>query len=372
MKISSSAMSLNSQQIDIKNYSRNESLKYWDGNNRIEYSESVSQKSLRALFEKKDIVELTRAAQDAFDKNFLNPASDKLSETNGSLVKQFGEDFIADAKLRLIKDLIEHLTGKKITIYGDKKEAAIETGNGNPESNSAPQETSGQNPSQNSEGWGLDYSYSEQTYTKEGFLFAASGTVTTETGEKISVSAVLETSREYAESINVSIKAGDALKDPLVINFDGLGAQLGDSIVLFDLNSDAKIDSFNFLKQGSGFLAIDKNENGTVDNGTELFGPSTNDGFKELSAFDSDKNSWIDENDPVFSALRIWEKNENGADIISTLKEKNIGAIFLNRATTGFSLLNSAGTTGGVLKETGLYLSENGKPGYIQELDIVI
>ena len=64
----------------------------------------------------------------------------------------------------------------------------------------------------------------------------------------------------------------------------------------------------SFVGSGSGLLALDKNGDGIINNGTELFGPNTQDGFSELSKYDSDGNGWIDENDSVYDNLRICGK----------------------------------------------------------------
>lgn len=57
--------------------------------------------------------------------------------------------------------------------------------------------------------------------------------------------------------------------------------------------------------RGSGFLALDRNQNGVVDDGSELFGTQSGDGFAHLALYDQDSNGWIDANDPVFDKLRI-------------------------------------------------------------------
>ncbi len=110
---------------------------------------------------------------------------------------------------------------------------------------------------------------------------------------------------------------------------------------------------------------MDKNDSGTIDNGTELFGPQNNHSFLELKVYDQDQNDWIDEKDTVHSQLRIWSKDNQGNDILSSLKEYNVGAIYLNNSLTPFNLED------GKIKEIWIYLKENtGKPGYIQEIDL--
>jgi hypothetical protein len=93
-------------------------------------------------------------------------------------------------------------------------------------------------------------------------------------------------SRTYHEETNVSLRLGDAARktDPLVLNFAGTAAQLTDQRFSFDLNADGSDEQINFVTPGSGFLVFDRNQDGKVNNGSELFGPTTGDGFQELAA----------------------------------------------------------------------------------------
>lgn len=102
--------------------------------------------------------------------------------------------------------------------------------------------------------------------------------------------------------------------DPLIVNFSGTAAQLTDTKYQFDLNSDGRKDNISFVQPGSGFLAVDKNDDGKINNGKELFGPNAGNGFDELAKYDADGNQWIDESDPIFKQLKIWTKDAKGND----------------------------------------------------------
>jgi hypothetical protein len=104
-------------------------------------------------------------------------------------------------------------------------------------------------------------------------------------------------------------------------------------------------------------LALDKNDNDKIDDGGELFGVNTGDGFGELSAYDEDGNNWIDENDSIFSDLRVWEKKSNGESSLVTLGEAGIGAIYLA----------NVGSVGN--NQSSIFLKENGEAGMITSGD---
>jgi hypothetical protein len=179
--------------------------------------------------------------------------------------------------------------------------------------------------------------------------------------------------RSFREETNVSVRAGDARrKDPLVINFDGNAAQLTDQRFRFDLDADGSKEELAMLASGSGYLALDKNDNGMIDSGTELFGPATGSGFAELAKYDQDGNGWIDENDAVYSRLRIWAPDLKNAGSLATLQERQVGALFLGDVATPFELRNGQNQDLGAVRSTGVYLTESGQAGTLQEIDLTV
>ena len=102
---------------------------------------------------------------------------------------------------------------------------------------------------------------------------------------------------------------------PLVVDLDGDGLELtslGDSAVLFDLDGDGFAEHTGWVKPDDGLLAIDRNGNGRIDDGTELFGGDEG-GFTELDALDTNDDGKIDSKDTDFANLRIWQDaNQDG------------------------------------------------------------
>jgi hypothetical protein len=173
---------------------------------------------------------------------------------------------------------------------------------------------------------------------------------------------------------NLSILAGDPEKktDPLVINFDGNAAELSQKRFEFDIDANGTTEQIATLKPGSGFLALDKNQDGVINNGSELFGPNSGNGFSELAKYDVDKNSFIDEADPIYNSLRIWQRHEDGSQQLIALGDKNIGAIYLGHVTTPFQLRTADNQSLGEVTDTGIYLTEEGKTGTIQQINLSV
>jgi len=101
--------------------------------------------------------------------------------------------------------------------------------------------------------------------------------------------------------------------DPLVLNFEGNRAELTGAKFAFDLDQDGEQEHISFVGSGSGILVLDRNKDGIVNDGSELFGPSTGNGFNELASLDGDENGWIDENDAAYQDLSVWTRSCNAS-----------------------------------------------------------
>lgn len=209
----------------------------------------------------------------------------------------------------------------------------------------------------------------------ENTLFESTGKVVTADGREISFGINVAMTRSFEEaamsSINIETSGVNNLVDPLVINLNNNVTSVSDQKFLFDIDSDGILDSISGLGGGSGFIALDINEDGVINDGSELFGTKSGSGFADLSEYDEDGNGWIDENDSIFSKLLIWTKDENGKDELYHLKDAGVGALCLERVSTNFSLNDIRdNTTNAVIRETGIFLYENGSVGTLQHLDL--
>ena len=219
---------------------------------------------------------------------------------------------------------------------------------------------------------GRRVTFSQSHQESETTSFRAAGNVTTADGKSINFELQTQMSREFYSASEVQIEEGFILKDPLVVNFGGQPASLSIDKVKFDLDSDGDLENMAFLNAGSGFLFLDKNQDGQVNNGNELFGTQSGDGFADLRQYDEDQNGWIDENDSIFSQLQIWHKNAQGLDEMTGLLNLNIGAIYLESVESPFTVKDHNNQTQGQVVSSGVYLSEDGKAGSIQQIDLAV
>lgn len=222
--------------------------------------------------------------------------------------------------------------------------------------------------------WAKQTVSSEFAAEEENTAFTSQGLVKTTDGREITFGISVEMSRSYVEQNDyLKEEVGFVFTDPLVINMDTDAASVSDQKFYFDLNADGEEELISFAGEGSGFLALDKNGDGTINDGNELFGTKSGDGFKDLAAYDKDENGWIDENDEIFNRLKIWTKDEDGNDRLIDMKKAGVGALYLGKASTEFSLNSQEDNkTNAVIRSTGIYLKENGEAGTLQHVDLAV
>ncbi len=112
---------------------------------------------------------------------------------------------------------------------------------------------------------------------------------------------------------------------PLALDLDGDGLiRAAADFVRFDLDADGTVEARAWITDGDGWLALDRNGDGRINDGSELFGSATKlatggiaaDGFAALGADDLDRNGLIDERDPVYATLVVWR----GAELLPLAK----------------------------------------------------
>jgi Ca2+-binding RTX toxin-like protein len=165
------------------------------------------------------------------------------------------------------------------------------------------------------------------------------------------------------------------VKDPLILDLDGDGIETAsmEEGVHFDLDGDGTKEKSGWIGKDDGFLVYDKNFNGTIDSGRELFGDQTrlktgrmaDSGFSALAEFDSNDDGVVNELDSDFKKLKIWQdENSDGISQISelkTLKEAGISLINLDNQETNVE------QNGNIEVRTASFTKEDGTENKISE-----
>jgi len=134
-------------------------------------------------------------------------------------------------------------------------------------------------------------------------------------------------------------------RDPLALDLDGDGIETvgaaGSNVVLFDHDGDGTRTGTGWVKADDGWLVMDRNGNGTIDTGAELFGVDTvlangqqaPDGFSALRDLDSNADGLFNAQDAQFTNVRVWrDLNQDGlsqANELTTLDQQGITGISL-------------------------------------------
>lgn len=125
---------------------------------------------------------------------------------------------------------------------------------------------------------------------------------------------------------------------PLAFDLSGNGIQtrsIFDGVKGFEFIPGEVGAYHGWLDSNSGFLALDRNGNGSIDDGTELFGGPTEDGFTALRRLDSNLDGRIDEADVLFDKLLVWQdKNQDAtsdAGELMSLQDASIQSISLEQ-----------------------------------------
>ena len=303
------------------------------------------------------------------------------SSTSGVLgAADPGDDGLssADPEMRILAMLVEALTGHKVRILNPadiqtnaegtaqaagKQAAAAQAAAASASSGAAA-------PAQQPAGWGVDVQVEQVHQESETTGYEAAGKVVTADGGTINFDFTVLMQRDLVQSVKTEVQAGDAVKkvDPIALNLNGGSVALSETRTGFDINSDGAAEQVALPAAGTYFLALDRNGNGRIDNGSELFGPSSGDGFAEMRSLDTDGNGWIDEGDAAYASLRLWSGPQSETQ---SLADAGVGALYVRASTaTQFDLRSGSNETLGQVRSSSVYLSENGRPGALAQVDL--
>ncbi|MBI5815847.1 MAG: hypothetical protein HZB29_09590 [Nitrospinae bacterium] len=180
-----------------------------------------------------------------------------------------------------------------------------------------------------------------------------------------------QVSVEVSGSFSISTVQQTQQSDPLALDLTGEGIRTTgvEGGAQFDINADGVMDRTSYATGGTAFLAMDKNGDGTINNGSELFGDQNGaaNGFEELARYDQNGDGWIDPKDQVYSSLRL--AAGGGADRFSvanmkTLEQAGVAAIGLRYAQTAASATSS----GDSIAQTGTFIRSDGSQGMAGDL----
>ncbi|MCT8295177.1 calcium-binding protein, partial [Xanthomonas translucens pv. translucens] len=171
-------------------------------------------------------------------------------------------------------------------------------------------------------------------------------------------------------------------RDPLTLDLDGDGIETvsANNGVLFDHDGDGVKSGSGWVAADDGLLVMDRNGNGTIDCGGELFGADTiladgrkaGSGFEALRDLDENGDGIFSKTDAHFNDVRIWrDLNQDGisqAGELFRLSELGIASITLKPTTTADLDLGN----GNVVDNRGTYTRLDGTTGLAGDLQLAV
>ena len=344
-----------------------------DANNFIDEN-STRNETLRNVVDLSERGQLLASEFSAQNSTASDTASISLDDQTNN------DDEGLDAKTAQLKMLVEQLAGHEITLsktyhYANPQRGAGKSSAGSNSDNLNNAQAQQTQPLQTTKA-DLIYQYQESYLEQEVGKFSAQGQFITDTGETITIAMSHYSQRQFYIENRVEMKVGEVeVTDPLVLNLGNqnhFGLNLTQDKVAFDIDSDGKTDNIHFATGTSGFLAIDTNKNGKIDDGSELFGALTGNGFGELAKFDKDGNQFIDEGDDVFSKLKFYQKDTLGNDVIIPISELGVGALYLGNTATPFDIKDIDNQLQASVRASSFFLFEDGRSGTLQQIDLAV
>ncbi|MEZ5840751.1 MAG: tandem-95 repeat protein [Hyphomicrobiales bacterium] len=142
----------------------------------------------------------------------------------------------------------------------------------------------------------------------------------------------------------------DAGVDPLVLDLDGDGIEtiaIDGGRVWFDFDGDFFAEKTGWLSGDDGFLVLDKNGNGTIDDIGEMFGGVERSGLEDLAAYDTNGDGTISAADAIFAELAVWRDldKDGTTDAGELFSLEDLGILDINLAGTAVGATTPQGTT---------------------------
>ena len=171
--------------------------------------------------------------------------------------------------------------------------------------------------------------------------------------------------------------------DPMILDLDGDGIETMAAGqyqgALFDHNKDGIRTATGWVKPDDGLLALDRNGDGIINNGGELFGDSTlladgsraAHGYAALAELDSNGDGKVDAADEKFADLRVWrDLNSDGISTASelfTLEELGIASL-----DTAYKNTHTGLAGGNTLVQQGSFIKADGSSGQMGDVNFVV
>ncbi|MBQ7980619.1 MAG: hypothetical protein IJ305_03320, partial [Oscillospiraceae bacterium] len=234
----------------------------------------------------------------------------------------------------------------------------------------------------------IDYDYFENNLEKyigenpygEDVSSAAGVYTNNEVIDFFETTTAIETSKIIKKLVagtkNTATQASNTVYDPIILDLDGDGfnVETKENGTNFDLDKNGFAEKINWTTK-DGFLCLDLNGNGSIDNGGEVFGDQTlladgtkaKNGFEALAQYDSNSDGVIDANDEIYSNLRVWVDGD-GDGISAGGELKTLADLGITSINLAYENVNAETGTEATIGNSATFTYADGTVGNAGEL----
>lgn len=217
----------------------------------------------------------------------------------------------------------------------------------------------------------IEFERIEERFESESLRVDMQASIQLSDGRRLSTSLSLSMDRQFYSRSTTRLQQGQR-EDPLILNFNGQGVALSDRWVDFDLRADGSLVRMPVPEAGNALLVKDGNNNGVIDDGSEILGALSGDAWADLRALDADGNGFIDRGDPAFTRLGLLKFDADGRQRLFSLEEKGVKAIALDAIESPFTLTDVANNPLGQVRSTGYFLTDRLEMRAAQQVDFFV
>lgn len=177
---------------------------------------------------------------------------------------------------------------------------------------------------------------------------------------------------EFSLSVDIRIALNqlDQQQDPIVVDLDGDGIELTnvENGPMFDIKGTGEIVRTAWIRGGDAFLAVDRNGNGKIDNGLELFGDQwgAQNGFEELRKLDTNSDGYISKEDRDYDRLLLWRDNGDG---VSSREELfTLAQMGIERISLQYKNVSILGDRNNKITQKSFFIRNDGSVGRVADV----
>ncbi|MGH8488357.1 MAG: calcium-binding protein [Gammaproteobacteria bacterium] len=171
------------------------------------------------------------------------------------------------------------------------------------------------------------------------------------------------------EAAKVAFNTAETTRSPIILDLDGDGVETTnvEAGAYFDHDSNGFAERSAWVSRDDGLLVLDRDGNGTIDSGAELFGNETvladgskaSNGFEALRELDSNQDGKVDANDAAFANLKVW-KDADGDGYTAQGELVTLAEVGIESISVGYTNSTFVDAQGNEHKQAGTYARNDG------------